>query len=171
MSARHGVKHVVETALVLGGGASFSRRARKGDVLVLAYHNVVPKGLDVHGDLSLHLHQSDFAAQLDALIRTHDVVPLNDALTPQEATAQPSARPRVAITFDDAYSGAVTAGVAELRARRLPATIFVTPSFLDGKTFWWDILSQADSGLDDAFRARALTDAHGLNGQVLELAR
>ncbi|MEO7043537.1 MAG: polysaccharide deacetylase family protein, partial [Gemmatimonadaceae bacterium] len=42
---------------------------------------------------------------------------------------------------------------------------------LDGKTFWWDILSQADSGLDDAFRARALTDAHGLNGQVLELAR
>jgi len=170
MSVRGRVKRAVETAFVLGGGASIARRAHGSRLLVLAYHNIVPNGLEIHGDRSLHLRQSDFATQLDTLTRTHEVVSLTDALSHVKTGTTSGARPLVAITFDDAYSGALTAGVAELRTRQLPATIFVTPSFLDGKQFWWDTLSHAREGLDEAFRARALTEAHGLNKEILELA-
>ena len=167
ISARGGLKRVVETALVVGGGASFSLRAHSEHLLVLAYHNIVPAGMDGVGDRSLHLPQAAFAAQLDALMRTHDVVPLGDAIT--EPVAR-QLRPRAAITFDDAYSGAVTAGLHELRVRDLPATVFITPAFLDGRSFWWDMFAHPRRGLDASLRERALSDAHGLNSEVLALA-
>lgn len=162
-----GVKHVFETALVFGGGASFSRRAHTEHLLVLAYHNIVPSGMDVVGDRSLHLSQSAFAAQLDALIRTHDVVPLGESMS-EIPTRQ--SRPRAVITFDDAYSGAMTVGIRELRARNLPATVFITPSFLDGRSFWWDVLADPRRGLDPRVRERALSDGRGLSTEVLALA-
>jgi hypothetical protein len=100
-----------------------ARRVRGGS-LILAYHGIVPltAGDTVGaGERALYVRQSDFAAQLDMLSSVADVVPL------ASIDAATSARPRVAITFDDAYQGAVTAGVDELVARALPATIFVAP--------------------------------------------
>lgn len=170
-SLRNGVKYAVESALILSGGAAISRHKRSQQLLVLAYHNIIPTGSDPVGDRSLHLHQDAFAGQLDALLRTHDVVSLHDALEAGQHSGRNNGRPRVAITFDDAYSGALTAGVAELRDRGLPGTVFVTPSFLNGKTFWWDVLSGVTTGLDETFRVRALTEAHGLTQDVLTLAR
>ena len=153
------------------GGADASRRKHSSQLLVLAYHNIVPHGSHSTGDRSLHLSQSAFAEQLDTLLRTHEVIPLSNALAQQATDAPPNTRPRVAITFDDAYTGAMTAGVAELRARGLAATVFVTPAFLGGKSFWWDVLASSTSGLDERFRKRALNEAHGLTENVLALAR
>jgi peptidoglycan/xylan/chitin deacetylase (PgdA/CDA1 family) len=171
ISLRNGVKGAVESALVFCGGADASRRKHSSQLLVLAYHNIVPHGSDPGGDGSLHLSQSAFAEQLDTLLRTHDVIPLGTAMAQQATDAPPNTRPCVAITFDDAYAGAMTAGVTELRARGLPATVFVTPAFLGGKSFWWDVLASAATGLDDSFRKRALNEAHGLTENVLALAR
>jgi peptidoglycan/xylan/chitin deacetylase (PgdA/CDA1 family) len=70
-------------------------------------------------------------------------------------------RPRVAITFDDAYSGAVNEGVRELAKRNLPATIFVAPGRLDGHVFWWDSISHGSELLDATVRHHAL---HALAG-------
>lgn len=130
--------------------------------LVLAYHNVVPDAIDGLGDRSLHLRRADFAAQLDALADTHDVVPLADLV----ATRTAARRPRAAITFDDAYSGAVTLGVNEVVARRLPATIFVAPAYVGGGSFWWDALADPHLGLRPDVRARALTDFRGSDAAV-----
>jgi peptidoglycan/xylan/chitin deacetylase (PgdA/CDA1 family) len=171
-SVRSGVKRAVETALVVGGGAHLVRRKRSGQLVVLAYHNIVPAGSEPVGDRSLHLTQAAFAEQLDALLDTHDVIPLCDAFTQHGGNAvRGRARPRAVITFDDAYAGALTAGVEELRARDLPATIFITPAFLDGKSFWWDVLSDATTGLDEALRERALSEGRGLTTDTLVIAR
>ena len=157
------LKHAAER-LATGGGLARAARARmRGGTLLLAYHNVVPRGEAPVGDLSLHLARDAFAAQLDRLMETHDVVPLADAV---RLAGRRGGRPRVAITFDDAYRGAVTAGVAELAARGLPATIFVVPGRVGGGSFWWDAL-----GAPAAFRGRALTDARGEDGAVRRLAR
>jgi peptidoglycan/xylan/chitin deacetylase (PgdA/CDA1 family) len=164
---RTGVKHALEAALRATGVPTIARSRRSRDVLVLAYHNVVPRSSDSAGDRSLHLSQASFAAQLDALMRTHEVVSLTDVLT---QTAPRQSRPRAAITFDDAYSGALTAGVQELRTRQLPATVFITPSFLDGRSFWWDTLADPRRGLDAHVRERALSEGRGLNTEVLALA-
>jgi peptidoglycan/xylan/chitin deacetylase (PgdA/CDA1 family) len=97
-----------------------------------------------------------FAQQLDLLRIWCDVIPLADLLS------QPShdARPRVAITFDDAYRGALTLGAAELRSRQLPATMFVAPALLGGESFWWDAVS-GPGGLTEAVRAHALGELRG----------
>jgi peptidoglycan/xylan/chitin deacetylase (PgdA/CDA1 family) len=91
-------------------------------------------------------------------METHDVVPLQEALEPSRGMRR---RPRAAITFDDAYVGAVTSGVDELTRRSLPATIFVAPAFLDGGSFWWDQLTQPGAPLADDVREIALSQLRG----------
>jgi peptidoglycan/xylan/chitin deacetylase (PgdA/CDA1 family) len=143
-------------------GAPLARRFRRQRLLVLAYHNIVPDGERARGDPSLHLAQREFAHQLDLLARTHDVVSIADVLL-----ARSTGRPRAVITFDDAYRGAVTAGVAELTRRNLPATIFVAPAFVDGASFWWDVLASAGGGgLAPELRAHALHELAGRDAAV-----
>ncbi len=160
------LKNTVER-LLIGIGLPRVFRARMASrALVLAYHNVVPDGERAVGDLSLHLSQRNFAAQLDLLLDTHDVVPLEEVL----AAGGENGRPRVAITFDDAYRGALRAGLEELRRRDLPATFFVAPAFVDGGTFWWDALAD-ESGLPDRIRSHALSALRGDDAAIRAWAK
>jgi peptidoglycan/xylan/chitin deacetylase (PgdA/CDA1 family) len=166
MSWRPHLKRLAEGGLTLSGYPAVSRHTRRGDVLILAYHNVLPTGTapEGAGEQSLHLPQAEFAAQLDLLSHTHDVVSLDDVLRHPLGRR---ARPRAVITFDDAYRGAVTIGVRELVERSLPATIFVAPAFLGGRSFWWDALTEPGArGLDEAFRERALEEFQGKDEPV-----
>lgn len=156
------LKRSFEGALCYSGITRALRARRRGDVIVLAYHNIVPEGEETGGDLSLHLSQRDFARQLDLVARTHDVVPLSALLEP---SAPPPRRPRAVVTFDDAYLGAVTAGVEELARRGLPATVFVAPALLGGCTFWWDALS-GPRGLSEEVRQHGLEALAGKDPEI-----
>lgn len=157
MPSNH-LKRLVETALTRSGVAAAARRRRRADALILAYHNIVPAEFPSGGDPGLHLPQRAFAAQLDLLRQVCDVVSLRDALTPRASDG----RPRAAVTFDDAYAGAVTAGVAECVARDIPATIFVVPGMLGGRAYWWDALSRDGTAVwPDADRDAALDHCGG----------
>ena len=118
---------------MLGGFTELLRVYRRGDALVLTYHNIIPDGVAPTGEVTLHISREQFATQLDILQRTCDVVPLADVSRPGRR-----GRPRIAITFDDAYKGSVTIGAEELGKRGFPATIFVPPYFVGGASFWWD---------------------------------
>lgn len=145
----------VEAALLHSGFAAVARRRLRGKAIVLAFHNVVPDGAPPLGDRSLHLGLSRFRAVLDTVLRLADVVPL------AEVHDRPSdARAAVALTFDDCYAGFVELAVPELVARGVPATVFVAPGILGGRTMWWDALASA-SGLDPAVRDEALQRLHG----------
>jgi len=151
---RRGAKRVLEILLARGGVARLFS-PRPGDALILAYHNIRPDGAPPSGDQPLHLSLGRFRDQLDQLRDGLDVVPLMELLD-----SPPGKRPRAAITFDDAYQGAVTLAVPELVARGLPATIFVTPAFLGGQSFWRDALA-GQAGLADRVRDRALEELRG----------
>ena len=164
MTWRDGLKSGVERALTSTGLPTASRRYRRRSTLILAYHNVVPAGVEIGGDGSLHLPVARFAAQLDLLGETHDVVPLSVVL---DDPAGRGRRPRAVITFDDAYRGAVTAGVDELVARGMPATIFVAPAFAGGRFFWWDVMTPPGAGGPaDSFRRYALDECRGADDAV-----
>lgn len=161
MSLRRGLKTLVEGVLV-GSGLPALARSRRG-TLILAYHNIIPAGAAPAGEQSLHLPLDVFAAHLDRLHETHEVVPL-DALLRTDAAG---ARPRAAITFDDAYVGAVRWGAPELARRGLPATIFVAPAFVPGGVFWWDALTlPGATGLAADEREQALTACAGRDAAV-----
>lgn len=165
MPARQLLKTAVEQGLLRSGLPGISSRLRRSDTLILAYHNVVPDGERAVGDTSLHLPRRAFAAQLDALLEMAEVVSLDAALS-----GMPSGggRPRVAITFDDAYRGAVLVGVEELVRRGLPATIFVPPALLDDRVFWWDALTPRGlPGLAPGLREDALRRLAGKGSAIL----
>lgn len=157
------LKHLGERALVGSGAARLARIKLRRRTLVLAYHNVVPHGVALSGNLNLHLAQREFARQLDVLVRTHDVAPIDTLLMPPSS----SERPRVIITFDDAYSGTLTAGIDELVRRGLPATIFVAPALL-GSVPWWDILAERTRGIvPDHLQRHALEALGGRRSEIL----
>jgi peptidoglycan/xylan/chitin deacetylase (PgdA/CDA1 family) len=160
---RSAAKSMVERLLLASGAAAAGRARLRGRALVLAYHNIVPRGERPAGERSLHLPQSRFAEQLDLLLETHDIVPLDAAIEGDS----PARRPRVAITFDDAYAGAVAAGGEELARRGLPATVFVAPGLLDGRDFWWDRYADPATGeVPAGFRRAALTEHRGADEAV-----
>lgn len=158
------LKKAVESTLCRSGLTRLACRRRAQDTIVLAYHNIVPEGASVHGDRSLHLPQREFARQLDLIRRTHEVVPLSRLLEPREGRPR---HPQAVITFDDACQGAVTSGVDELARRGLPATVFVAPAFVGGRSFWWDALSGgAAGGLSNELRQHALEALAGKDEDV-----
>jgi peptidoglycan/xylan/chitin deacetylase (PgdA/CDA1 family) len=132
--------------------------------LILAYHNIIPDPSAAGRDRSLHLLQRDFSLQLDLIQEHFEVLPLQEVLT-----GTPGARPRLAVTFDDAYRGAVTLGAAELARRNLPATFFVVPAYLDGRSFWWDaVASPEGAGISESDRREAL-EVYGGQEQEIRL--
>jgi len=132
----------------------------RGKRLILGYHGIIPSGQPPAGERTLFITQRDFAMQLDMLATQADVVALD------RIDEEGDGRPRVAITFDDAYAGAVIQGVQELALRGLPATFFVVPGRLDGHVFWWDALAHATESLDPHVRDYALQKLNGSDERV-----
>ena len=151
-----GWKRWAEIGLARGGSAALALRGRRSDVAILAYHNIIPTGETLVGDQSLHIDQAVFAAQLDLVRRHADVVALSKIHLPPSGS-----RLRVAITFDDAYRGTMTAGLAELDKRGLPATVFVPTGLMGGAGFWWDRLTFPGLPLDLAARDHVLRTLQG----------
>jgi peptidoglycan/xylan/chitin deacetylase (PgdA/CDA1 family) len=137
-----------------------TQRRVRGKRLILAYHGIIPEGEAPAGERALFIARRDFAMHLDILAAEADVVPLVKIDDPGDG------RPRVAITIDDAYRGAVNVGVRELAERGLPATIFVAPARLDNHVFWWDAFSHGAAKLDDKVRNHALYQLEGADERV-----
>jgi peptidoglycan/xylan/chitin deacetylase (PgdA/CDA1 family) len=158
------LKRPIERALGSSSVTWITRHRLRGKRLILAYHGVIPDGARPAGERALFIPQRQFAAHLDMLCAVADVAPLT------QLDEEGDGRPRVAITIDDAYAGAVCEGVHELVTRSLPATIFVAPSRLDGHTFWWDALAHATGKLNDRVREHALYSLCGSDERVREWA-
>ncbi|HYK09558.1 MAG TPA: polysaccharide deacetylase family protein [Gemmatimonadales bacterium] len=155
-------KQLAERAAVLAG---VHRWGARGSSVVLAYHNIVPDGDRAMGDRSLHLPEREFVDQVDALLESHEVVPIEQVFV--LPTASSSAKGRAAITFDDAYYGALVVGWPHLRRRGLPATMFVPPGCLGGQSFWWDELADPATGtLDRRIRNYGLDTLGGAGQRI-----
>ncbi len=168
MSVLPPIKPIAEAVLARGGPARLARALRPDRDSVLAYHNVLPDGVESGGDTSLHISRSRFVAHLDRIQETCRVVSLARLL---DGSPADDGRPRVALTFDDAYRGALEQGLAELERRGLPATVFVPPGTLGGRVFWWDLLTDRDGEpLRGKIRQVALNVFRGEEKLVLEWA-
>lgn len=167
---RGALKGPVEWILASSAVTSITRRRLRGRSIVLAYHAIVPRAEHARGagERALYLAQTRFAEQLDVLADIADVVPLaalDDA--PSDAAVR---RPRVAITFDDAYLGAVTCAIDELESRSMPATIFVAPDCLGAQVFWWDALADAAGEMSEHVRTFALDTLMGKGEEIIRWA-
>lgn len=156
----HLLKDRVERAVSTPAVGWITRRRVRAKRLILAYHGILPDGEAPAGERALFIRQRDFTSQLDTLKVVADVAPLDRIDEPGDG------RPRVAITIDDAYRGAVDVGVRELAARSLPATIFVAPGRLNNHVFWWDALAHKTGMLDSNVRDHALYKLGGADERI-----
>ena len=151
------------------GIATLARRLRQG-ALVLCYHNVVPAadGEPSFGDPGLHLSINRFTVQVEWLKDHYCVIPLRELVA--RLAAGRSLRGLAAITFDDAYAGALTLAWPLLRELGLPATMFIVAGAPGrGAPFWWDHPAIVK---DDApgTRRRRLFTLHGDRTLILNSA-
>lgn len=166
---RGGVKRAVERALVHSGLAGLVSLRRREQGLILAYHNVVPDGESPWGERSLHVSAARFRTHLQVLAEAAEIVPLKALL---EEPHRPTRKPQVAITFDDGYRGAATAGSDELRRLGVPATFFLSPGLTSEEGFWWDRLAHdLDGVLAADLRSHCLGPLKGRQTEVLMWAR
>lgn len=157
-------KHLLEGLLGWKPLRPLFGRSEHDGLLILAYHNVVSADGAEYGDASLHLPLDRFAEHCAMLEEEAEVVALG-------APPVRGARPRVAITFDDAYAGALKNALPLLARRRWPATVFVSPGLLGAKSFWWDALRRSGRrGLPADFRQRAMFECGGRDDEVRRCA-
>lgn len=164
------IRSGLERFTVDTGAAALLRRRQAGKRLILAYHNVLPHDTPPWGDRSLHVPIHRFRRHLDVLEASATLVSLERLMDP---TPLPDPRPLVALTFDDAYGGAIAAIRDILLPRGIPSTVFLNPGHPVGEPFWWDVLASStsrDGSLDDSLRDRCLTDLEGDRTKVLEWA-
>lgn len=106
------------------------------DRLILAYHNVVDDAHVGVGDESLHMRVDKFEKQMKLITASADVVSVTELLS---TSPMPTDR-LAAITFDDAYRGALELALPICSALALATTVFVSPGLL-GTVPAWDILA------------------------------
>ena len=117
------------------------RMPRRASVITLMYHRICDV-LQVSGDPHLVSASPEiFAQQLDSLKRVGPVVSLDEALAHLEGGGRGSV---VLITFDDGYLDNYRHAWPLLRAAGLPATFFLTTSFVGSSAWpWWDRIAYA----------------------------
>jgi peptidoglycan/xylan/chitin deacetylase (PgdA/CDA1 family) len=108
------------------------------DAIVLAYHGFTDRRTHpgIQSSQGKHLHVDEFRQQLDYVKKHYNVVPLHHIVEHYAAGADLPPR-ALAITIDDGYESNHSLAFPLLREYGLPATIFLTTGFLDGKELQW----------------------------------
>ncbi|HEY4883895.1 MAG TPA: polysaccharide deacetylase family protein [Myxococcales bacterium] len=112
--------------------SAVQRRAVGGRrVLILSYHRVVADfAQEAKRSLySLNIEQKTFRRHLEVLQESHDIVPLEDALSVLDGTRQ-AARDVATITFDDGYRDVYTYAFPVMRDLRVPGVMYVPSGFV-----------------------------------------
>lgn len=109
-----------------------------GRLCVVSYHRILEEAdliLGSEPDLAT------FKWQVALLAECFNVLPLAQAL---DALKQGSLPPRaVCITFDDGYRSTHDLALPVLKEFGLPATVFVTTGYVDGRSMWNDNIVEA----------------------------
>ena len=120
-------------------------RGRENRLLVLVYHRVVAREeiSSVCPGL-VSTTPEEFARQMDFLARSYQPISAEDALAASRGERTLPKR-AVLVTFDDAYHDFAEEAWPILKARGIPATLFVPTGFPDQpqRAFWWDRLHRA----------------------------
>ena len=120
-------------------GRAFRALARlRPHATILLYHRVAREAHDPWRQCVAPEH---FAEQMLVLAERAQVVPL--ASLPDAIGRRRSARPLVALTFDDGYLDNLQTAKPILDRHGLPATVFLVSGYLGrSRLFWWDELAR-----------------------------
>jgi len=141
--------------LELPGFQELCRRLSRKHIRVLMYHRFEKTG-EVR---PRHLPSTIFSKQLDYILRHHQVWEPDQQLAAITDSSLLKGKPPVIITIDDGYLDFFEVAFPLLKERALPATLFVTTGFVDGRLwFWWDRLAYLLSEIEPGNRTLEYLD-------------
>jgi len=157
VSWRGRARHLLEQLAAKGGP---QRWARGGQLVVLAYHRVLPPGHPALAYMQpgMYVHPATLRMHLELLGGLMPVVSLGQWLR-RAAAAEPLPARAAAITFDDGWRDNFEYAFPLLRARGVQATMFlVTGRVGSGRGFWPERLARlvVEAGEDAGFVQRAV---------------
>jgi len=140
------------------------RRAR-----VLMYHGVTASSRSdaPAGGHGRHVPRREFDRQMRWLRRHARPISLDELVSCLERGQAPPRR-SVVVTFDDGYRNNRTEAWPILREMRIPATIYVTTGFVEGRPLWTDRLDAALEQTGDRSGARTRARGKSLSGEARE---
>lgn len=139
-------EHVRRTGKLLALGAAhytgmlgwLRKRAMQNRALILMYHRVTPRGTGVpdYSPNGIAVTPDEFDMQMRFLREHYQVVPLSRIVTALRGGA--FAPGMAAVTFDDGWRDVYQHAFPLLKQHRVPATIYLTTGFIDGKKWHWE---------------------------------
>jgi peptidoglycan/xylan/chitin deacetylase (PgdA/CDA1 family) len=130
-SVSRGLKTALYHSFCCLGICRFGRFLRRDRAVILTYHGVLQKTQDGYENRNC-VDAQMFDRQMAFMKRHYNVVPLAD-LTQWLSTGKEMPPYTAAITFDDGFRNSFTVALPILRKYRLPATVFLTTSFIGGE--------------------------------------
>ena len=125
-------------------GRGFLPGGRNGCLSILIFHRIFPKPDPLNPD---EPDVEEFNQQMSLLSRAFNVLPLKEAIERLKKQSLPASA--ACITFDDGYADNYSVALPILQRWGLPATFFVTTSFLDGGRMWNDTVTEAVRRVED----------------------
>ncbi len=120
------LQRLLFTAAYYSGVAGLLAWWNRKKVIILCYHGISPQP----EDSGQTVHQDNFSAHLDYLLRHYRVISLEKYVQCcQEKIPLPERS--VILTFDDGYRNFWSAALPALKSRNFPATLFVVTKHLD----------------------------------------
>lgn len=103
--------------------------------IILTYHRVINDSVQVNSEIkSISVSTQTFESQLLLLKEKFNIVSIDELLKLNTNTSKKN----LAITFDDGYKDNLINALPILEKYNLPATIYITTRFLEGKCdIWW----------------------------------
>jgi len=132
---RIGVRDLAEIADKLPLGRAALDCLRRRGAAVFMFHRVLPRGESCYAD-EMVTSTGMFEALLDWISERYVVVDLG-ALAQRLGSAPANGRPYAAITFDDGWKDLFPHALPLLRARSMPATVFLPVRFIGTKRHFW----------------------------------
>lgn len=116
------------------------KRFHRGQLIILMYHGVIDRPMVMPDPCMIDI--DTFRSQMRHLKKHFNVISLTSAVDLMQRGA--ITEPPIVITFDDGYQNNFDLAYPVLREENLPATIFLSTSFVDtDTTVWTGILHNA----------------------------
>lgn len=137
---RRTVKLLLVSSVHYTGLLAWARSAQmKNQALILMYHRVSPRGVGVpdYSPNGMTVTPAEFEMQMRFLRKHYDVVPLAQIVAAVRGE-RPFMPNMCAVTFDDGWQDVYEYAFPLLKKYSIPATIYLTTGFIDGKSWFWE---------------------------------
>lgn len=167
-------KRMVARVLRYSGSGFFHGRARRGGLVVLTFHRVLPAEEIRRIPWDCNIFEKETFRHVMAFISNYPIIDLQEGINRLASSHKERRQAWVAVTFDDGFRDFYVHAFPILLALKIPTTLFLTSGPVhNGRGFWWDEIAERlwDQPFLVAAIPRLQNEFPAFCGEIAEFAR